>query len=113
MSEIDVEKTGLNEVKNIFQSPFGKDTQEITKILLENQKKLSEQATSPADIAKFERISIPLIRRIYPSFIGPMFSGIATVDSKIEELVPSKKKKKQWRDINEPWEPSKNAETNI
>lgn len=38
--------------------------------LLENQRLWNEQATDTADIAQFKRISIPLVRRIYPQLIA-------------------------------------------
>jgi hypothetical protein len=43
---------------------------QATSVLLENQKLCNEQATDTSDIAQFQRISIPLIRRIYPQLIA-------------------------------------------
>lgn len=41
-----------------------------TAVLLENQFLMNELATDTSDIAQFQRISIPLIRRIYPQLIA-------------------------------------------
>jgi hypothetical protein len=72
--------------------------EQIVKALLENQNK-------SADPAQFKRISLPLIRRIYPQLIvtGPpmpldSFSQIEPVPV----LIPSK-----YRTIDDSWTPSK------
>lgn len=39
-------------------------------VLLENQLLVNEQSTDTGDIAQFKRISIPLVRRIYPQLIA-------------------------------------------
>ena len=41
-----------------------------TAVLLENQRLINEVATDTSDIAQFKRISIPLVRRIYPQLIA-------------------------------------------
>ena len=41
-----------------------------TAVLLENQRLMNEVSTDTSDIAQFKRISIPLIRRIYPQLIA-------------------------------------------
>ena len=41
-----------------------------TAVLLENQRLVNEVSTDTADIAQFKRISIPLVRRIYPQLIA-------------------------------------------
>lgn len=41
-----------------------------TAVLLENQKLLNEAMTDTGDISQFKRISIPLVRRIYPQLIA-------------------------------------------
>jgi hypothetical protein len=41
-----------------------------TSVLLENQRLFNENATDTGDIAQFKRISIPLVRRIYPQLIA-------------------------------------------
>ena len=41
-----------------------------TAVLLENQRLMNEVATDTTDIAQFKRISIPLVRRIYPQLIA-------------------------------------------
>lgn len=53
----------LNDIKD----PFVRQT---TAVLLENQRLVNEAATDTADIAQFKRISIPLVRRIYPQLIA-------------------------------------------
>lgn len=45
-------------------------TRRCTSVLLENQKLMNETATDTSDIAQFKRISIPLVRRIYPQLIA-------------------------------------------
>jgi len=39
-------------------------------VLLENQRLMNEAMTDTGDIAQFKRISIPLVRRIYPQLIA-------------------------------------------
>src|SRR5882724_8951305 len=39
-------------------------------VMLENQRLVNEQSTDTGDIAQFKRISIPLVRRIYPQLIA-------------------------------------------
>lgn len=41
-----------------------------TAVLLENQRLINEVATDTSDISQFKRISIPLVRRIYPQLIA-------------------------------------------
>jgi hypothetical protein len=41
-----------------------------TAVLLENQRLVNEVATDSSDVAQFKRISIPLVRRIYPQLIA-------------------------------------------
>jgi len=41
-----------------------------TAVLLENQRLMNETSTDTGDIAQFKRISIPLVRRIYPQLIA-------------------------------------------
>ena len=41
-----------------------------TAVLLENQRLINETSTDTADVAQFKRISIPLVRRIYPQLIA-------------------------------------------
>ena len=41
-----------------------------TAVMLENQRLVNEQATDTSDIAQFKRISIPLVRRIFPQLIA-------------------------------------------
>jgi hypothetical protein len=41
-----------------------------TAVLLENQRLMNEVSTDTSDISQFKRISIPLVRRIYPQLIA-------------------------------------------
>ena len=43
---------------------------QTTAVLLENQRLMNEVSTDTGDIAQFKRISIPLVRRIYPQLIA-------------------------------------------
>jgi hypothetical protein len=45
-------------------------TRSCTAVLLENQRLMNEISTDTGDIAQFKRISIPLVRRIYPQLIA-------------------------------------------
>ena len=47
-----------------------KYTRSVTAVLLENQRLINEVATDTSDVAQFKRISIPLVRRIYPQLIA-------------------------------------------
>lgn len=47
-----------------------KYTRSCTAVLLENQRLMNEVATDSGDVAQFKRISIPLVRRIYPQLIA-------------------------------------------
>jgi hypothetical protein len=57
-------KTGLLENIN------DKYVRSTTAVILENQRLFNETATDTSDIAQFKRISIPLVRRIYPQLIA-------------------------------------------
>jgi len=57
-------KTGL--LENI-QDRYVRAT---TAVLLENQRLMNETSTDTGDVAQFKRISIPLVRRIYPQLIA-------------------------------------------
>lgn len=56
-------KTGLLE-------GLGGEDLNMASVLLENQKLWNEQVTDTGDVAQFKRISIPLVRRIYPHLIA-------------------------------------------
>ena len=57
-------KTGLlDDLDNRFE-------RSTTAVLLENQRLINEVSTDTSDIAQFKRISIPLVRRIYPQLIA-------------------------------------------
>jgi hypothetical protein len=57
-------KTGL------LEGISDKYVRSTTAVLLENQRLMNETATDTSDIASFKRISIPLVRRIYPQLIA-------------------------------------------
>jgi len=46
------------------------NTRSSTAVLLENQRLINEISTDTSDVAQFKRISIPLVRRIYPQLIA-------------------------------------------
>lgn len=46
------------------------DVKRMTATLLENQRLFNETSTDSSDIAQFKRISIPLVRRIFPQLIA-------------------------------------------
>lgn len=57
-------KTGLlNKIEDKY-------VRSATAVLLENQRLVNEASTDTSDIAQFKRISIPLVRRIYPQLIA-------------------------------------------
>ncbi len=47
-----------------------RNTRQTAAVLLENQKLFNEMSTDSGDVAQFKRISIPLVRRIYPQLIA-------------------------------------------
>jgi hypothetical protein len=57
-------KTGI--LKGI-EDPYVRSS---TAVLLENQRLINEVSTDSSDVAQFKRISIPLVRRIYPQLIA-------------------------------------------
>lgn len=81
---------------------------------------------SDSEVAQFRRISIPLMRRVYPQLIANQICGVQPLsvpaslahylrykysDNQVinnDGWVIKSKKKKIWRDINDPWEPSNN-----
>lgn len=85
---------------------------------------MTAMLNAPSDVADFKRLSIPLVRRIYPQLIadkivsvqpltGPTglayylrykYSGQEPINDNTWTI--KKKKKKIWRDITDPWEPS-------
>ncbi len=56
-----------NMLKGLEDDRFLRST---TAVLLENQRLMNEVSTDTGDIAQFKRISIPLVRRIYPQLIA-------------------------------------------
>ena len=55
-----------------------KSIRQTTAVLLENQRLVNEVSTDTGDVAQFKRISIPLVRRIYPQLIAnKIVSGAA------------------------------------
>jgi len=57
-------KTGL------LQGIEDRYVRSATAVLLENQRLMNEVSTDTGDVAQFKRISIPLVRRIYPQLIA-------------------------------------------
>lgn len=63
-----LEGIGSYDHKGIFRED--RYAKSCAAVLLENQRLFNEIATDTGDIAQFKRISIPLIRRIYPQLIA-------------------------------------------
>lgn len=88
----------------------------ILSALVENQKLFYESKDEP--VAQFKRISVPLVRRIYPQLIANKIVSVQPLLGPTgliyyldrfgakEEWIIKKKKKKDWRKISDPWEPS-------
>lgn len=79
MSTMQLNSRLLNEAQELETrwSKFGlldgiqdRDVRRTTAVLLENQRLINEVSTDTSDIAQFKRISIPLVRRIYPQLIA-------------------------------------------
>jgi len=84
---------------------------------------------SDCEVAQFKRISIPLMRRIYPQLIANQICSVQPLAGptglvhylrykysenkggiiNTDGWTIKPKKKKIWRDINDPWEPSSNG----
>jgi len=84
---------------------------------------------SDCEVAQFSRMAIPLMRRIYPQLIANQIYSVqplacptglvhylrykysenkgSTINT--DGWIIKSKKKKIWRDINDPWEPSSNG----
>lgn len=54
----------------LLENITDKYTRSCTAVLLENQRLINESSTDSGDVAQFKRISIPLVRRIYPQLIA-------------------------------------------
>lgn len=76
---MDINSKYLNEAKEIeaqwkktglLEGIEDRATRATTAVLLENQRLINEVSTDTGDIAQFKRISIPLVRRIYPQLIA-------------------------------------------
>lgn len=61
---------GLWKKTGLLDGIDDKFTRATTSVLLENQRLMNEVATDTSDISQFKRISIPLVRRIYPQLIA-------------------------------------------
>lgn len=79
----------LDNIKKIWNK-------QVCAVLLESQRLINEQPTNTSDISQFKRISIPLIRRIYPKLIPNEVVGV-------EEMEPIKKNP-DYRSIDDPWD---------
>lgn len=89
-----------------------------TATLLENQRLLNEVALPPVEA--FKRIRIPLVRRIYPQLIANKITSVQPLlgpsglvyytrfrySNRSTGWTVKPKRKKIWRDISEPWEPT-------
>lgn len=64
------ELEGLWKKTGLLEGIDDKFVRATTSVLLENQRLMNEVATDTSDIAQFKRISIPLVRRIYPQLIA-------------------------------------------
>jgi hypothetical protein len=88
------------------------DNKEMIATLLENQRLMNEKLTDTNDIGKFKRISIPLVRRIFPQLIMNNLVNVQPMSAHVvmeEDTVASRKKqirKKQYRSIDDAWEQS-------
>lgn len=60
----------LKNGKSMLDGISNKYERSSTAVLLENQALMNEAMTDTGDIAQFKRISIPLVRRIYPQLIA-------------------------------------------
>lgn len=85
---------------------------------------MSDEIPEMPEVAQFKRLSLPLIRRVYPQLIHDKFCGVQPLSgpstlpyylraslNRIQGInndgwIIKPKKKKIWRDITEPWEPS-------
>src|SRR5574340_1555498 len=61
-------KTGL--LKSVGGDLDSDYVRKCTAVMLENQRLFNEVSTDTGDVAQFKRISIPLVRRIYPQLIA-------------------------------------------
>jgi len=60
----------LKNGRSLLDGLTDRNERATTAVLLENQRLLNETMTDTGDIAQFKRISIPLVRRIYPQLIA-------------------------------------------
>lgn len=60
----------LKNGKSMLDNIGDRYTKATTAVMLENQRLVNESMTDTGDIAQFKRISIPLVRRIYPQLIA-------------------------------------------
>lgn len=60
----------LKNGKSLLDGIGNRYERSTTAVLLENQRLVNESMTDTGDIAQFKRISIPLVRRIYPQLIA-------------------------------------------
>lgn len=86
------------------------DNKEMIATLLENQRLINQKPIA-SDIAQFKRISIPLVRRIFPTLIANNLVNVQPMSAHVvmEEDTDSRKKqirKKRYRSIDDAWEQS-------
>lgn len=80
-----------------------KDNKATTAVLLENQRLINEQNTDTRDLAKFKRITIPLVRRLYPTLDGIYPSEVRASPAPVL-------KQPKFRSIDADWEDGTNAD---
>ncbi len=70
------------------------------------ERKWKNMGTDGNDVAQFKRITIPLVRRIYPQLIPASLVGVhpITDETTVEELRWTKDRKPVYRSIDDPWE---------
>jgi hypothetical protein len=83
-----------------FDDPFARAT---IAVLLENQKLMSEQSLKDPEPVQFKRISIPLIRRIYPQLICSPINPNWSLRGNMVEPEPEQKTP-LYRSLDDDWD---------
>ena len=83
------------------------DSSAVVSTLLENQRLLNEKPST--DIAQFKRISIPLVRRIYPQLIASTLCSVQPMMQPQADPVENRVRVPRHRSIDDPWETSKDV----
>lgn len=77
---------------------------------------MTESYDDKAEVAEFKKISIPLMKRIYPSLMNSKLSSVQPFPTSFnyylnrfevvdEAFVKPKEKPQVWHSIDDPWEP--------